>query len=87
MQSDHRAGDAYDYHSPGFVPNEFNSLRLSEFGRANSLEQLERVRQGIRQVLRGLPFPYMADTDVILYDGELYIVGGYIRHLMDETGG
>ena len=71
--------------APDFVPGEFNSVRLSGFGRANSLEQLERVRQGIRGVLRRLPFPYMADTDVILYDGELYIVGGYIRHLMEET--
>jgi hypothetical protein len=76
--------DAYDYRASGFVPDDFNSLRLSGVGQTRSLDELERARQSIREALRQLPYPGMVDTDVILYDGGLYIVGGYIRHLMAD---
>jgi len=29
----------------------------------------------------------LADTEVIIFDGDLYLVGGYIRYLMEEWQG
>jgi len=78
---------AYNHTRPGFVPNEFNSLVLTENdGRVRGADELEQLRLDLAADLRqSVDEPYMTDTDVIQYDGNLYIVGGYIQHLMEET--
>jgi hypothetical protein len=81
------SGDPYDYRAPGFVPNEYNSLRVSENdGRTRGARELRETRDKLLAGLRENPKTNRAfeDSDVIVYDGDLYIVGGYIRRLMES---
>ena len=78
------SGDPYNYRAPGFIPDESNSLPLQESdGRKRSLTELGGTLDALRAELRQNP-AFGDDSDVIVYDGDLYIVGGYVRRLMES---
>ena len=73
--------DLYDFRAPGFTPNEYNSLALSETGRTRGGIQLKETAEELIAELRASG-TFTGDTEIIVYDGDLYIVGDYIRQLM-----
>jgi hypothetical protein len=79
--------DPYDYHAPEFVPDEHNSLRLQETAGTRSATALKEAADGLLAAFREQPEVREVigdDTAVIVYDGDLYVVGDYIRHLMRD---
>lgn len=74
--------DPYDFRAPGFIPDEFNSLIVTEVdGRTRGGAELKDTAEAVMAEIRA-KVPDIGDTEVIVYDGDLYIVGDYIRHLM-----
>jgi hypothetical protein len=77
----------YEY-QPGTPPNEWNSLRLTDTtGRSLSASELHEKRDALMADLLANADVRDAlgdDTEIVIYDGDLYIVGGYIRHLMTQ---
>jgi len=79
--------DRYDYHAPGFVPDKFNSLMLKETNGTSGASELKTTADSLMAEFLKNPVvrPVLGDdTAVVIYDGDIYIVGDYIRHLMED---
>jgi len=72
--------DLYDFRAPGFTPDEYNSLHLRETaGPMGGLALKETAEWAMAEIRTRVPD--IGDTEIIVYDGDLYIVGDYIRKL------
>jgi hypothetical protein len=83
--------DPYDFRAPGFLPDPYNSLCLKETGdQRRSASEMKKTAEELEVAFRErVPefwgdSPVWGDSAVILYDGDLYIVGGYIRYLSER---
>ncbi len=76
--------DHYDHHARDFVPNEFNSLPTHEADGMLGAAEQKVTAMAMTKAIREHPEIDYGDTAVIMYDGDLYIVGDYVRSLMND---
>ena len=81
VESDVSEHDPYDFRAPGFIPDESNSLIITQAdGRTRCGAELAADAEEMMAVIRE-EVPELGDTEMIVHDGDLYMVGDLVRRL------
>jgi hypothetical protein len=72
--------DRFDFRAPGFIPDAYNSLAVErKHGAELSREQLYATARGMTAEFQASA--HLGDTEVVVYNRGLHIVGEYLRRL------